>query len=224
MPAKLTITPAAMQVSTRGGRTKHRLKCIGDQRVVFKVKLKAKYYKYYKVWPVMGFIQPGTTREITFTRKPGKISKDYLVIQYIIAPSGYDPREPFVKGAQIGQLIFKIDAVEGDPMQLEETTYRGDVVTDAGQAWNKRVTREEDERIEREIAAQYEDMMVDDKDGGAADDDLMAAKTMRAGIRGVDEDLENCKTMKSNVVRARQDERAQPEGFFFRVSCLCFFL
>uniref|UniRef100_A0A915C872 Major sperm protein n=1 Tax=Parascaris univalens TaxID=6257 RepID=A0A915C872_PARUN len=143
MPAKLTITPAVMQVSAKGGTTKHRLKCVGDQRVVFKVKLKAKYYKFYKVWPVMGFIQPGATREITFTRKPGRIGKDYLVIQYIIAPSGYDPREPFVKGAQIGKLIFKIEAVEGDPMHIEETTYRGDVITDAGQDWKRAVVSRE---------------------------------------------------------------------------------
>uniref|UniRef100_A0A915C954 Major sperm protein n=1 Tax=Parascaris univalens TaxID=6257 RepID=A0A915C954_PARUN len=161
MPAKLTITPAVMQVSAKGGTTKHRLKCVGDQRVVFKVKLKAKYYKFYKVWPVMGFIQPGATREITFTRKPGRIGKDYLVIQYIIAPSGYDPREPFVKGAQIGKLIFKIEAVEGDPMHIEETTYRGDVITDAGQDWKRAVNRDEDERIEREIAAQYDQLRAD---------------------------------------------------------------
>lgn len=30
-------------------------------------------------------------------------------------------------------------AVEGDPMKVEETTYRGDIVTDVGQDWNRKV-------------------------------------------------------------------------------------
>ncbi|VDM45114.1 unnamed protein product [Toxocara canis] len=166
-----------MQVSTSGGTTKHRLKCIGDQRLAFKVMLRPKYFKYYskatvntsvispmkqfgvhmfKVSPVVGFIQPGATREIMFTRKPGKIGHDYLVIQYIVAPSGYDPRLPFIKGSKVGQLKIKIIAVHGKPKALPENIAKGRIVSDEGQQWHKAVDRDEDEKIEDEVAKQFE--------------------------------------------------------------------
>uniref|UniRef100_A0A9J2Q2P8 MSP domain-containing protein n=1 Tax=Ascaris lumbricoides TaxID=6252 RepID=A0A9J2Q2P8_ASCLU len=139
MPSRLIIVPARMQVSESGGTTKHRLICVGDKRLAFKVKLKPKYFKYYSVSPVIGFIQPGTTRELVFTRKAGKITHDYLVIQYIVAPSGYDPRQPFIKGSKIGNLKLKISVVEGKPKALPETAANGKFVSEEGQEWTKTV-------------------------------------------------------------------------------------
>uniref|UniRef100_A0A914RWG8 MSP domain-containing protein n=1 Tax=Parascaris equorum TaxID=6256 RepID=A0A914RWG8_PAREQ len=157
--------------------TKHRLICVGDKRLAFKVKLKQKYFKYYtvcfdsfKVSPVIGFIQPGTTRELVFTRKvppaviplfvmvhfyAGKITHDYLVIQYIVAPPGYDPRQPFIKGSKIGKLKLKISVVEGKPKALPETAANGKFVSEEGQEWSKTVSKQEDERIEAEVLKLY---------------------------------------------------------------------
>ncbi|VDK60255.1 unnamed protein product [Anisakis simplex] len=202
MPASLTITPAVMQVSTKGGRFKHRLKCVGDQRVVFKVKLKARYYNFYK---------------------PGKIGHDYLVIQYIIAPSGYDPREPFVKGAEIGRLIFKIVAVEGEPIKLEETTFKGELVTDHGQEWDKpekskvasagedinkvktmklnpvaEPAKEEDELEELKAAKTMRAAPTTDKADEVNDFDR--CKTMKAGPVAPADDFDRCKTMRANAL------------------------
>uniref|UniRef100_A0A915AP14 MSP domain-containing protein n=1 Tax=Parascaris univalens TaxID=6257 RepID=A0A915AP14_PARUN len=155
MPSRLIIVPARMQVSESGGTTKHRLICVGDKRLAFKVKLKQKYFKYYTVSPVIGFIQPGTTRELVFTRKAGKITHDYLVIQYIVAPPGYDPRQPFIKGSKIGKLKLKISVVEGKPKALPETAANGKFVSEEGQEWSKTVSKQEDERIEAEVLKLY---------------------------------------------------------------------
>ncbi|VDM47400.1 unnamed protein product [Toxocara canis] len=282
MPANLVIIPAVMQailmdrsvalkffgknwrafsrcetpcfeVSTKGGRTKHRLKCIGDQRVVFKVKLKAKYYKYYKVSQMYGqlwdlYSQAPLEKSYLLVSghilQPGKIGKDYLVIQYIIAPSGYDPREPFVKGAQIGQLIFNIigelenrtkihrlnptyQTVDGEPEKLEETAYEGDVVTDVGQQWHKRVPRAthnsfhlKDEKWgvyvygppelshERAVNGCHGVLGRRQMDTrGRRSDDMEMAKTMRMNIAGGfrDDDLDRARTMRGDVVGVDKD-------------------
>ncbi|KHN79680.1 hypothetical protein Tcan_09612 [Toxocara canis] len=99
MPAAIRITPATAEVSTDGGTTKHQMECVGDQRVAFKIKIKSRYFKYYK---------------------PGKVGGNYLSIYYITAPSCYDPRMPFVKGAQIGEVKFKIMETLQDESALDD--------------------------------------------------------------------------------------------------------
>ncbi|EJW79362.1 hypothetical protein WUBG_09729 [Wuchereria bancrofti] len=37
----------------------------------------------------------------------GKPGKTFLLVEYIAAPSGYDPRMPFVEGAEVGRVKIR---------------------------------------------------------------------------------------------------------------------
>uniref|UniRef100_A0A9J2PG85 Major sperm protein n=1 Tax=Ascaris lumbricoides TaxID=6252 RepID=A0A9J2PG85_ASCLU len=141
------------QITTAGGISRHRLLCVGDQRVAFKVKLKRRYFKYYKVKPAFGIIKPGDTRELVVYRRPGKVGGNYLSVRYIIAPSRYDPRKPFIRGSEIGETKFKIIIVDGRIRSHNDTSF-GTTVTDKGQIWRRKPSVEEDMRMEEEIEEQ----------------------------------------------------------------------
>ncbi|VDM46409.1 unnamed protein product [Toxocara canis] len=70
----------------------------------------------FQVSPAYGLMKPGGTREL----QPGKVGGNYLSIYYITAPSCYDPRMPFVKGAQIGEVKFKIMETLQDESALDD--------------------------------------------------------------------------------------------------------
>ncbi|KHN72274.1 hypothetical protein Tcan_12145 [Toxocara canis] len=176
MPSRLIVVPARQEISKAGGTAKHRLACVGDQRLAFKVKLKAKFFRAYsitpvlgfiqpgstrdilitrQITPVLGFIQPGSTRDILITRQPGEVGRDDLLIQYIVAPCGYDPRHAFINGAEIGSVKFKIIIVDGEPQNYPQTAAKGKIISDAGLQWTKKVSSADDEKLEKEIAAIY---------------------------------------------------------------------
>uniref|UniRef100_A0A0M3ICG7 MSP domain-containing protein n=1 Tax=Ascaris lumbricoides TaxID=6252 RepID=A0A0M3ICG7_ASCLU len=92
-----------------------------------------------KISPVIGFIQPSTARDILVTRQPGKVGRDRIMIRYIVAPPGYDPRNPFIRGAEIGHVIFQVIAVDGEPKNGPDTAAKGRIVSKIGQEWYKKV-------------------------------------------------------------------------------------
>ncbi|VDM43988.1 unnamed protein product [Toxocara canis] len=87
--------------------------------------------------------------------KPGEVGRDDLLIQYIVAPCGYDPRHAFINGAEIGSVKFKIIIVDGEPQNYPQTAAKGKIISDAGLQWTKKVSSADDEKLEKEIAAIY---------------------------------------------------------------------
>uniref|UniRef100_A0AAF5RXZ6 Major sperm protein n=1 Tax=Wuchereria bancrofti TaxID=6293 RepID=A0AAF5RXZ6_WUCBA len=83
------------------GTTTHILEAIDTERLALKVKLKQKYYNLYRVSAPLGFVKPGVKKELFLLRLRGKPGKTKLVVEYIASPEGYDPRKPFVEGADV---------------------------------------------------------------------------------------------------------------------------
>ncbi|VDK75491.1 unnamed protein product [Litomosoides sigmodontis] len=146
----LQCTPAMIQVPCTGGATTHFLEAIGTERLAFKVKLKHKYYDLYKVSPPLGFVKPGVRKELFLRRLPGKPGKAKLVIEYIASPEGYDPRKPFVEGADVGVLNIRVRAYSDKKLPDKTPTIMGKVVTKAGQKFTPSVGYD-DLKLETEI-------------------------------------------------------------------------
>lgn len=150
--ARLTITPTSAQVSAKGGTIDYLLRCKGDCRLAFKIRIKANCCSYYAIRPTAGFVPAGGQRYVTFIRKGGgNAGKEYMMIQYIVAPSRYDPREPFVKGAEIGRIKIDVQVVDEEPDLFNLFQMKGKKVTDDGQIWDKEPNAQEDNRIEKEL-------------------------------------------------------------------------
>ncbi|VIO88165.1 Uncharacterized protein BM_BM8272 [Brugia malayi] len=129
----LQCTPAMIQVPCTGGTTTHILEAIGTERLAFKVKLKQKYYNLYRVSPPLGFVKPGMKKELFLRRLPGKPGKTKLVVEYIASPEGYDPRKPFVEGADVGVLDIRVRAYSDRRIPDKVPKVMGKLVTKAGQ-------------------------------------------------------------------------------------------
>ncbi|CAG9540744.1 unnamed protein product [Cercopithifilaria johnstoni] len=97
----------------------------------------------------MGFLRSGQKKQIILERRPGKPGKTFLVVEYIVAPSGFDPRMPFVEGAEVGQVKILVIAYRDIAPHLQ-----GKAVTQHGQKLRAPVMIN-DEKIEREIEELY---------------------------------------------------------------------
>ncbi|VDK88041.1 unnamed protein product, partial [Onchocerca ochengi] len=144
----LQCTPAMIQVPCTGGTTTHILEAVGTERLAFKVKLKQRHYDLYKVSPPLGFIKPGVKKELFLRRLPGKPGKTKLVVEYIASPEGYDPRKPFVDGADVAYVDKKLPD--------DVPTIMGRVVTKIGQKFTPSPGYD-DRKLETEIEELYKD-------------------------------------------------------------------
>lgn len=99
----------------------------------------------------MGFLHPGEKKQIILERQPGKPGKNFLLVEYIVAPRGYDPRMPFVEGAEIGKVKIRVRAYKDQKIEDKVQTITGQKVTNRGQKF-KAPAVIDDEKIEREIA------------------------------------------------------------------------
>ncbi|MFH4981835.1 hypothetical protein AB6A40_008544 [Gnathostoma spinigerum] len=56
---------------------------------------------------------------------------DFIQVEYIVAPSGFDPRNAFPKDLERGKIRVNIDAVDGvvDESTVPMTTYEGPIVS-----------------------------------------------------------------------------------------------
>uniref|UniRef100_A0A8R1TS38 Major sperm protein n=1 Tax=Onchocerca volvulus TaxID=6282 RepID=A0A8R1TS38_ONCVO len=152
----LQCTPAMIQVPCTGGTTTHILEAVGTERLAFKVKLKQRHYDLYKVSPPLGFIKPGVKKELFLRRLPGKPGKTKLVVEYIASPEGYDPRKPFVDGADVGVLILRVRAYVDKKLPDDVPTIMGRVVTKIGQKFTPSPGYD-DRKLETEIEELYKD-------------------------------------------------------------------
>ncbi|VDN30911.1 unnamed protein product [Gongylonema pulchrum] len=127
----------------------------------------------------MGFIRPGQKKEILFERKPGKPSKTYMLLEYIAAPSGYDPRMPFIEGAKVGQINIRVRAYKDQKILDTVKTLMGEKVTKQGQKF-KPPEKYDDEKIEREIEELFKkrdaplpmpQLVLETADAGAEDEE-----------------------------------------------------
>ncbi|VDM11622.1 unnamed protein product [Wuchereria bancrofti] len=103
----------------------------------------------------MGFLRPGQKKQIVIERRAGKPGKTFLLVEYIAAPSGYDPRMPFVEGAEVGRVkirIFNFIAYEDEKIADTVLHLKGQTVTKHGQKFHTPAVID-DEKIEREIEA-----------------------------------------------------------------------
>ncbi|EFO20764.1 hypothetical protein LOAG_07727 [Loa loa] len=152
----LQCTPATIQVPCTGGTTTHILEAIGTERLAFKVKLKQKYYDLYRVSPPLGFVKPGMKKELFLRRLPGKPGKTKLVVEYIASPQGYDPRKPFVDGADVGVLDLRVRAYSDKRLPDKVGKIAGKLVTKAGQKFTP-APGYDDLKLETEIDEIYKD-------------------------------------------------------------------
>uniref|UniRef100_A0A1I8ES82 Major sperm protein n=1 Tax=Wuchereria bancrofti TaxID=6293 RepID=A0A1I8ES82_WUCBA len=152
----LQCTPAMIQVPCTGGTTTHILEAIGTERLAFKVKLKQKHYNLYRVSPPLGFVKPGLKKELFLRRLPGKPGKTKLVVEYIASPEGYDPRKPFVEGADVGVLDIRVRAYSDRRIPDKVPKIMGKLVTKAGQKFVP-TPGYDDLKLETEINDLYKD-------------------------------------------------------------------
>ncbi|VDK83264.1 unnamed protein product [Litomosoides sigmodontis] len=161
------------RVPCSGGFTTHTLECVGTSRLCYKIRLKKKYYELYRVSPPLGFLRPGQKKEITVERRvwsiqvdlqifmdyklkanpnSSKPGKTFLLVEYIAAPSGYDPRNTFVEGAEVGRVKIQIR-----DNRIADTVphIQGQAITQRGQKFQAPAVID-DERIEREVEELYE--------------------------------------------------------------------
>ncbi|KAM3729165.1 Sperm-specific class P protein [Dirofilaria immitis] len=150
----ITVSPALIQIPCKGGFTAHTFECVGTDRLCFRVRLKKKYFDLYRVNPPMGFLRPGQKKQIILERRPGKPGKTFLIVEYIAAPSGYDPRMPFVEGAEVGQVKIRIRAYKDQKIPDTISYLQGKAVTQHGQKFLT-PAMVDDEKIEREIEELY---------------------------------------------------------------------
>ncbi|VDN08315.1 unnamed protein product [Thelazia callipaeda] len=173
----LIVAPALMQVPCQGGQTTHTFECVGTDRICFRVRLKKKYYELYKVNPPLGFIQPGEKKQVVLERRAGKPGKTFLLVEYISAPSGYDPRMPFVEGAEVGKVKIWVRAYKDQKITDTVPNLQGQKVTRRGQKF-KAPAVVDDAKIEREISELFSKkdapqpvFDLDDRGLGDEDDD-----------------------------------------------------
>ncbi|VDN05044.1 unnamed protein product [Thelazia callipaeda] len=140
----LQCTPATIQVPATGGITTHILEAVGTERLAFKVS------------PPLGFVKPGIKKELQLQRMPGKPGKTKLVVEYIASPSGYDPRKPFVQGADIGTLVIRVRAYTDKKIPDKAPLVAGKIVTKAGQNFAPSPDVN-DAKLEAEIEALFKD-------------------------------------------------------------------
>ncbi|MCP9257302.1 Major sperm protein [Dirofilaria immitis] len=131
----LQCTPATIQVPCTGGTTTHILEAIGTERLAFKVKLKQKYYDLYR---------------------PGKPGRTKLTVEYIASPAGYDPRKPFVEGADVGVLNLHVRAYSDKRIPDKSANITGKLVTKTGQKFTPSPDYD-DLKLEKEIEQMYKD-------------------------------------------------------------------
>ncbi|VDO41156.1 unnamed protein product [Onchocerca flexuosa] len=98
----------------------------------------------------MGFMRPGQKKQVILERRPGKPGKTFLFVEYIAAPSGYDPRKPFIEGAEVGQVKILIRAYKDQKIPETVPHLQGKPVTRRGQKFLAPAIID-DEKIEREI-------------------------------------------------------------------------
>uniref|UniRef100_A0A915Q066 MSP domain-containing protein n=1 Tax=Setaria digitata TaxID=48799 RepID=A0A915Q066_9BILA len=98
----------------------------------------------------MGFLRPGQKKQIVLERRPGKPGRTFLIVEYIVAPSGYDPRMPFVEGAEVGRVKIRIRAYKDQKIPDTVPNLQGQAVTRRGQKFQAPAVID-DEKIEREI-------------------------------------------------------------------------
>uniref|UniRef100_A0A0R3RWI8 MSP domain-containing protein n=1 Tax=Elaeophora elaphi TaxID=1147741 RepID=A0A0R3RWI8_9BILA len=102
----------------------------------------------------MGFLRPGQKKQIVLERRAGKPGKTFLVVEYIVAPSGYDPRTPFVEGAEVGRVKIRVRAYKDKKIADTVSHLQGQAVTQSGQKFVAPAVID-DEKIEREIEELY---------------------------------------------------------------------
>ncbi|KAK6111785.1 MSP (Major sperm protein) domain family protein [Brugia pahangi] len=136
----IIVSPALIQVPCTGGFTNHTLECVGTDRLCFRVN------------PPMGFLRPGQKKQIVIERRAGKPGKTFLLVEYIAAPSGYDPRMPFVEGAEVGRVKIRVRAYKDEKIADTVLHLQGQTVTKHGQKFRSPAVID-DEKIEREIEA-----------------------------------------------------------------------
>ncbi|CAG9537043.1 unnamed protein product [Cercopithifilaria johnstoni] len=152
----LQCTPAVIQLPCAGGTTTHVLEAIGTERLAFKVKLKQKYYDLYRVSPPLGFVKPGVKKELFLRRLPGNPGRTKLVVEYIASPDGYDPRKPFVEGAEVGKIDLRVIAYSDKKLPDDKPSVMGKVVTKKGQKFIPPVGYD-DLKLETEIDELFKD-------------------------------------------------------------------
>ncbi|KAL3989325.1 MSP (Major sperm protein) domain family protein [Acanthocheilonema viteae] len=149
------LTPiSCTDVPCNGGFTTHTLECVGTSRLCFRVRLKKKYFELYRVNPPVGFLRPGQKKQIILERRPGKPGRTFLVVEYIVAPSGYDPRNPFIEGAEVGRVKIRVRAYQDKKIADTVLHLQGQAVTQRGQKFQTPAVVN-DEKIEREIEELY---------------------------------------------------------------------
>uniref|UniRef100_A0A0R3S4K5 Major sperm protein n=1 Tax=Elaeophora elaphi TaxID=1147741 RepID=A0A0R3S4K5_9BILA len=167
-----------LQVPCTGGTTTHILEAIGNERLAFKVKLKHKYYNLYKVSPPLGFVKPGVKKELILRRLPGKPGKTKLVVEYIASPEGYDPRKPFVEGAEVGALNLHVRAYSDKKLPDKKPRIMGKLVTKTGQKFTPALDYD-DLKIEKEIDQLYREK---DKDKSASTQQTLKEKEAKEKV------------------------------------------
>ncbi|VBB33668.1 unnamed protein product [Acanthocheilonema viteae] len=143
-------------VPCTGGTTTHILEAVGTERLAFKVKLKEKYYDLYQVSPPLGFVKPGVKKKLFLRRLPGKPGKTKLVVEYIASPEGYDPRKPFIEGAEVGVLNLRVRAYSDKKLPDKTPKITGKLVTKTGQKFTPTIGYD-DLKIETEIEQLFKD-------------------------------------------------------------------
>ncbi|MFH4973759.1 hypothetical protein AB6A40_000468 [Gnathostoma spinigerum] len=108
-PPTLIADPPACNVPAGGGVSNHTLNNPSGMRLAFKVK--SSNNDDYRLKPVFGIVEAGTTAPLEITRTAGPPKADRMVVQFKEAPPGVtDLAALFKESPPIGEVVIPVNA------------------------------------------------------------------------------------------------------------------